>query len=148
MRDKKPDPSEVYEAFLLDPGTMGPEDIQAELSADNAGAAALREQLAELAKKLGADLRKAGIAAPPFLKDVAATLAVTDALPADEKLARGRAAGRLSELEGRRPIPKDYELLEAARKGPGELASEDEDLLNKEAEDLRREIDAEHDKTK
>ena len=72
---------------------------------------------------------------------------MTDALPADEKLARGRAAGRLSELESRRPIPKDYELLEAARKGPGELASEDEDLLNKEAEDLRREIDAEHDKT-
>lgn len=148
MKDKKPDAGEQYDAFLLGPEAMTEEEAAAELSGADAEAAAFRESVAEMAKTLAADLRKSGIAAPPFLKDVAATLANTDALPSDEKLARSRAAGRLADLERRRPIPKNYQLLEAARKGPGELDSEDEELLNTEAQDLRREIDGEHDETK
>jgi hypothetical protein len=148
MRNKKSDDGDLYDAFLLDPETMSEEDVADELAGAGDAAAALRERIAEMAKTLGADLRKAGIAAPPFLKDIPATLAVTDALPADEKLARSRAAGRLADLERRHTIPEKYELLEAARKGPGELASEDRDLLDAEAEDLRREVDTEHDETK
>lgn len=147
MTSKKPDDRDQYDAFVLGPDEMTSAEAADELSDNDAAAAALRERVAQMAKTLAADLRKAGIAAPPFLKEVAATLANSDALPADERLARSRAAGRLADLEQRRPIPKDYELLEAARKGSGELASEDEDLLNAEAEDLRREIDAEHDET-
>lgn len=148
MKDKKVDAAEQYEAFVLGPDAMSDEDVAAELSDVDAEAAALRESVAEMARTLASDLRKAGIAAPPFLKEVATTLGNSDALPSDEKLARTRAAARLADLERRRPIPKNYELLEAARKGPGELAAEDEALLNAEAEDLRREIDAEHDETK
>jgi len=148
MRDKKPDTRELYDAFLIDPENMSDDDAAAELAGDEDAAAALRARVAAMAQTLGADLRRAGIPAPPVLKDVAAMLVSSDVLPPDEKLARSRASARLADLERKQSVPRNYELLEAARKGPGELAPEDEDLLEHEAEDLRREIDGEHDKTK
>jgi len=51
-------------------------------------------------------------------------------------------------LERRNPIARGYELLGAARKGPGELTKQHRDLLDAEAEELRKDIDAEHDKKK
>jgi hypothetical protein len=93
-------------------------------------------------------LRKGGIAAPPVLKDLMETLVDTTALPRDESLARTRATARIADLERRKLIAPGYELLEAARKGPGELTTKDRDLLDAETEELRNEIDAEHDEKK
>jgi hypothetical protein len=148
MREKKLDLPALYTALGADPDDMTPEDVAEELAGADGEAAALRSTVAEMARSLGADLRKAGIAAPPVLKDVTETLADTTSLPRDEKLARSRAANRIADLERRRPVPKAYELLEAARKGKGEVSSEDRALLDEEADDLRKEIDAEHDETK
>jgi hypothetical protein len=148
MREKKSDVPALYASLGADPGDMTPKDVAEELVGAESEAAALRSTVAEMARSLGAALRKAGIAAPPVLKDVGDTLGDTTTLPRDEKLARPRAANRIADLERRRPVPKTYELLEAARKGKGELSPEDRALLDHEADDLRKEIDAEHDKTK
>ncbi|MEA2236114.1 MAG: hypothetical protein QOC81_838 [Thermoanaerobaculia bacterium] len=148
MGDKKSDLRDLYDALAVNPDDMTPEDVAEELEGAASEAAALRSSVAEMARSLGAELRKAGIAAPPVLKDVAETLTDTTILPREEKLARPRAANRFANLERRRPVPEAYELLEAARKGPGELSPEDRALLDNETDDFRKEIDAEHDKAK
>ncbi len=148
MRDKKPDVRDLYDSLAPDPDDMTLEDVAEELSGAEHEAAALRASVADLARTLATDLRKAGIPAPPVVKDVIETLSDTTTLPRDETLARSRAASRIADLELRRPVPDSYEILEAARKGPGELSKEDRALLDAEAEGLRKEIDAEHDKTK
>lgn len=148
MRDKKNDLRDLYDALLPDADPMTADEVSEELAGADEEAAALRAMVAERARGLATELRKQGIPAPPVLKDLTETLTDSTALPRDEVLARTRAAARIVGLERPKPITRGYELLEAARKGPGELTKEDRDLLDAEAEDLRKEIDSDHDEKK
>lgn len=148
MADKNNDMRDLYDALLPDPDQLTADEVADELADAEDEATALRVLLADRARALAAELRKNGIPAPPVLKDLAETLTDSTTLPRDEALARKRAAGRVEDLERRKPVARGYELLEAARKGPGELTKEDRDLLDAEAEELRKDIDAEHDKKK
>jgi len=148
MPNKNADPRDVYEALAPDPDALTPEEVAAELEGAEDEAAELRALIGERAQALARDLRKHGVAAPPVLKDLADTLADTTTLPRDESLARTRAAARIADIERRKPVPRGYELLEAARKGRGELSTKDRALLDEEADELRKELDAEHDEEK
>jgi hypothetical protein len=144
MPDKNPSLRDLYDALAPDTDALTHEEVAAELEGSEAEAAELRALIADRAQSLARDLRKNGIAAPPVLKDLVDTLDGTTALPREEKLAQARAASRITDLEQRKPVPRNFELLEAARKGRGELTSKDRELLDSEADDLRKEIDTEH----
>jgi hypothetical protein len=148
MPDKNADLRDLYNALAPDPDALTAEEVAAELEGAEDEAAELRALIGERAQTLARDLRKNGFAAPPVLKDIAETLADTTTLPRDETLARTRAAARFADMERTKPVPRDYELLEAARKGKGELTQKDRDLLDAEAEELRKELDAERDAEK
>lgn len=148
MTDKNPDLRDLYDALAPDPDELTPEEVAAELEGAEDEAAGLRSLIAERAEGLARELRKNGIAAPPVLKDLAETLSDTTTLPRDEKLARTRAAARIADMERRKPVAPGYELLEAARKGRAELTKKDRDLLDAEADELRKELDGEHDEKK
>lgn len=148
MKNKKQrDPLEAaIESLVPDPESMNRADAEAEL--ESVDLQSLHARIRETAQQLSRELRANGIAAPPVLRDVIDTFnTASDALPKDLGLAAARASQRLADIEQKKRIGRDYELLEAARKRRGELSEKDRALLDEEAADLKREIDAEDDST-